>query len=50
MLNIIDAHHILLFKVGEHIGFGLSVFPSICPSVQKKFQARVLKFYIWIPR
>ena len=23
---------------------------SVCPSVQKKFKARVLKFHIWIPR
>ena len=22
---------------------------SVCPSVQKKFKARVLKFHIWIP-
>ena len=35
-----------LKKSGEHIAFGLSV----CPSVQKKFKARVLKFHIWIPR
>ena len=27
-----------------------SVNASVCPSVQKEFQARVLKFHIWIPR
>ena len=27
-----------------------SVRPFVCPSVQKKFKARVLKFHIWIPR
>ena len=41
-------------KKWEHIGFGLSVSASVrvCVhlSVQKKNQARVLKFHIWIPR
>ena len=27
----------------------LSACPSVRPSVQKKFKARVLKFHIWIP-
>ena len=26
------------------------VCASVCPSLQKKFKARVLKFHIWIPR
>ena len=38
-------------KVGSIM---LSACPSVrafmCPSVQKKFNARVLKFHIWIPR
>ena len=34
-------------KLREHIGFGLSVHPSICSS--KTVHARVLKFHIWIP-
>ena len=34
-------------KVGSIL---LWACPSICPSVQKKFKARVLKFLIWIPR
>ena len=38
-----------LQKSGEHIAFGLSVCLFFCPSVQKKFKARVLKFHIWIP-
>ena len=34
-------------KLQEHIGFGLSVHPSIRSS--KTVHARVLKFHIWIP-
>ena len=35
----------------EHIGFGLSVRPSVHASVRssKTVHARVLKFHIWIP-
>ena len=33
-------------KVGSIL---LSVCPFVRPSVQKKFEARVLKFHIWIP-
>ena len=28
----------------------LLVLPSVCPSVQKDFKARALKFHIWILR
>ena len=42
-------------KKWEHIGFGLSVSASVRVCVRlsaqkKKYQARVLKFHIWIPR
>ena len=41
-------------KSGEHIGFGLCVRSFVrsfvLRSVQKKIQASVLKFHIWIPR
>ena len=44
-------------KLIEHIGFGLSVRPSVCPFVMLfdachilwTMHARVLKFHIWIP-
>ena len=28
----------------------LSACPFVCPFIQKKIKARVLKFHIWIPR
>ena len=34
-------------KVGSIL---VSACAFVCPSVQKKIQARVLKFHIWIPR
>ena len=39
-------------KSGEHIAFGLSVRACVCcvRPFKKNIKARVLKFYIWIPR
>ena len=38
-------------KLREHIGFGLSVRPSVHASIRssKTVHARVLKFHLWIP-
>ena len=38
-------------KVGSILGSACAcVRPFVLPSIQKKIQARVLKFHIWIPR
>ena len=52
ILKIIWCMNILIMpptlkKLREHIGFGLSVRPSVRSS--KTVHARVLKFHIWIP-